>query len=719
MLRITNVYASDGLSPNELDVDFKGDNGTTNLYLTYTTSTGETGRHNISGSITDPDEDYGTFVVLPQSDNVTLVLHGTLNGISVTSEQYKYDIVRPKITAEITSYNNSTNVTVHVESDIRCNSWEVSKNFGEYAVLSTVNDTIRNLTVTSLTANTVNTISVRARKTNAVSDTTYGFSQMLYADMRVPSITLELGERKTNSIWINATSNIECRNWQYSVDNGSTWTTFKTGVWSSVGYNITGLSPSHTYTIKVRAENAVNTLIGTSSAKSYTTLGQSTIVSTTAFFADDTTVRIPIQWNVNSTAFTHSIAVKNGSTTLFTITGLTASQTGTSQKILTLTAQQRTAILNSFPNSTSATLTLVLTTYDNGTALPTTSSKAIKANVREEKSRPTFSDFAYADVNSTTVALTGDNQKLIQNKSNLRIICVAASGVNGATIAKYRAKVGEKTVESTTTTINFGAIEISGDDIAIQVEAIDSRGFTYPILYFAEVYPYENVNFSTYEIRRLNGVEAQTSLSITGVYSKLILSGSTDSNSIKSLNYRYKKTTETDYGEWHSVLSGATQGNGEFSYSNSSWLSFDTKYSYNIQLFVADELSNTTISVILSTGTPIVALRKDKVGIMTNNPQFTADVNGNIGQNGKGIMGYVNESVTNLNNINTPGYYFCEANTTNAPSSQAGLLEVLPMSTGSHYLQRYTARASSAYYGLWIRVYINGSWSDWKKVTLT
>ena len=131
-------------------------------------------------------------------------------------------------------------------------------------------------------------------------------------------------------------------------------------------------------------------------------------------------------------------------------------------------------------------------------------------------------------------------------------------------------------------------------------------------------------------------------------------------------------------------------------------------------------LSSLDLYFTVPQGTPLIALRKKKVGINTPDPQATLDVDGNIHMNGvnvHGKMGRVDGSTTDLNNVKTPGYYFAYSASTEKhfPTTTIGMLEVfLPE---SYFIQqRYTVYDGSRMY---IRGNYGGTWSSWHTVSLT
>lgn len=126
-----------------------------------------------------------------------------------------------------------------------------------------------------------------------------------------------------------------------------------------------------------------------------------------------------------------------------TWSNLTA-QSGT----LTLTAAQVNQLYAQTPNSNSVSCTVTTRTkYDTiltEDGNPTSHDATATANVAN--SNPMFGgSFTYADTNSTTTALTGNNQKIIQNQSIVQVTLNCAQMAmpqNGSTISSYVCSIG-------------------------------------------------------------------------------------------------------------------------------------------------------------------------------------------------------------------------------------------------------------------------------------
>lgn len=274
---------------------------------------------------------------------------------------------------------------------------------------------------------------------------------------------------------------------------------------------------------------------------------------------------------------------------------------------------------------------------------------------------------------------------------------------------------------STGSAITVGKIAKSGS-VTVTLSVTDSRGYTAETSQTVTVIPYTKPKISSITLRRTNDIEAEMQLKFSGSISAVTVNG-TQKNSVVYVRYRYKKTSESSYGSYTSIYSGTTKSGTSFSYSNLELCSLDANTSYDFHLQIQDKLyslSGLDLYFTVPQGTPLIALRKKKVGINTPEPQATLDVDGSIHMNGvnvHGKMGRVDGSTTDRNNVKTPGYYFAYSASTEKhfPTTTIGMLEVfLPE---SYFIQqRYTVYDGSRMY---IRGNYGGTWSSWHTVSLT
>ena len=291
----------------------------------------------------------------------------------------------------------------------------------------------------------------------------------------------------------------------------------------------------------------------------------------------------------------------------------------------------------------SFTGTFVVTTYNGSTQVGSTSSKTATVQTTSANSAPTLGTFTYADTNSTTTNITGNNQYLVQGYSTLTVTPGTANARNGASIVSYTATCNGVSVSNTTgTALTVGAVSSSGT-VSVTLTVTDSRGYTASQSKSMTVIVYSKPRISSLTLRRTNEIEAEMQLSFSGSISAISVGG-TQKNSVQYVRYRYKKTSETSYSSYVSILGSTTRSGTSFSFSNLELCSLDANSSYDFHLQIQDRLFSTTsldLYYVIPQGTPLVALRKKKVGINTPNPQATLDVAGNMRLDGQPVADFV------------------------------------------------------------------------------
>ena len=546
----------------------------------------------------------------------------------------------------------------------------------------------------------------------------YGGSMTLTnIDRTAPTVTLATSNITASSVKITVTASTTANRWWYSTNGGSSWVEFNSTDGTSKEYTITGLTPNTSYSIQVCARKKTNDVDGYSSKTSVKTLGGSVISSVSAFTADAATAKITMSVTVYNTSYTHTLVIKNGSTTVLTITGLSLSN---GSNTITLTAAQRSTVLAAMSALKSFTGTFTLTTYSGTTQIGTASSKTATVQTTSANSAPTFTAFTFEDSNATAVGVTGNNQILIQNISTLKLTLTAATAKNGATISSYSVVAGSKTASGTTTTITVGTIPDSGT-VPVIVTAIDSRGYTTAVTVNITVLEYEGINITEYTMRRVNEVEDTTQVTIGGDITPVTIGG-VNKNSLRYLYYRYRKTSDSAYNSYKDITSSTEYDDSGFNFESDEWLSLDADYSYYVQFLVTDKLTSDTVTITVPQGTPLLALRRKKVGINKREPAAALDVDGSVMMNGFNVLGLVAalDGTEDLNNLVAGGIY-TQALNANAstdkhyPKAIAGFLEVMANPSG-YIMQRYTAYDNSAVY---VRTRYNNTWYAWKSVTLT
>lgn len=444
-------------------------------------------------------------------------------------------------------------------------------------------------------------------------------------DRTAPTVSISTSNITASGVTVKAAASTTCDRWDYSTDNGTTWVNFSTTSGASASKSITGLTPNTTYNIKVRARKSYNQVYGSSGASVIKTLGGSVISSVSTFTADNATAKLTLSVTVYNTSYTHTLVIKNYSTTVLTISSL---KLVNGSNTITLTAAQRSAVLAAMSSIKSFTGTFELKTFSGTTQIGTASTKTATVQTTAANSAPTFSGFTYADTNTASTAVTGNDQILIQSISTLKVTAQAATAKNGATISSYSVVAGDATKASTTTEITVGKVNTSGT-VPVIVTAIDSRGYTSVATVNITVLEYEKIEISDYSMRRVNEVEDYTEVSIGGDITPVVIGG-TNKNSLRYLYYRYRKTSDNAYSGYYNITSSTTSDDDSFLFESAEWLSLNAEYSYYVQFLVTDKLTSDTVTITVPQGKPLMSLRRKKIGVNNRNPRAALDINGGL-----------------------------------------------------------------------------------------
>lgn len=443
----------------------------------------------------------------------------------------------------------------------------------------------------------------------------------------------------------NNTSNITCtakltkNNSRFEVTNAGVlkvyWHDNQSGVdteWASLavgelGYNTTERSASATKNVTHKADGTLsgyakatwertnayghyappsgnistdNTALTTIPRASAPTLSNST------FNIGDT---ITVNTNRASSSFTHTITMTYGSTTTTIGTNVGASLSYN-------TANIANGLYAVIPNGTSLNGTITCTTYSGSTNVGSkTCSFTAKAVANNAK--PTFSNFTFADTNSTTTAITGNNQVMISGKSTLAATITSANKATArysATMKKYTFAVAGLSAEQTYTTSDItksmgspgvAASELPSGTRDFVVTAIDSRGYSTAVTKKVTIVPYSAPAINA-TAKRANGFENTTTVNISGTFSRIEVSGTAKNtvNASSGVQYRYKPQNSTTWTiDWTNKAATIDTANGKVTVAAFTH-NLDNQTAYDFQFRITDRLQTTTASIVVPVGQP-------------------------------------------------------------------------------------------------------------------
>lgn len=299
------------------------------------------------------------------------------------------------------------------------------------------------------------------------------------------------------------------------------------------------------------------------------------------------------------------------------------SKTGTSYTF-SLTTTERNALRNASANSKTLSVKFAVKTVIAGNTFYSYSDKTMTV----VNASPVLGSFSYADTNATTLAITGDDQVIVQKNSTLVFTAGTATAQKGASIASYSVAFNGSTY--TGQTVSITAPNVS-QNLSAVLTVTDSRGYkttqTITVTVWAWSLPYALIT----AVRQSN-FYSETDILVDAHYSSL------NGNNAVTIQYRYKKVDDSTWSSYataqNNVVSTAT---------------LDNAYQWNLQILVTDILGSTTYNMTVDRGMPLVFFDRDKssVGInMFPENNGTLEINGDVYINSKLVKAWVVDSGT-------------------------------------------------------------------------
>lgn len=273
------------------------------------------------------------------------------------------------------------------------------------------------------------------------------------------------------------------------------------------------------------------------------------------------------------------------------------SKTGSSYTF-NLTEAERNILRNACTTSNSRTVIFYVRTIIGGNTFYSTITKTLSI----VNANPVFtsSNISYRDSNDVTVAVTEDNQFLVQNLSNLIVSITSASSKKGASIVRYESTINNvlKTITSAGN-IDYGVIN-SGSNLTLSVKVIDSRGntttATKTVKFLSWVLPSAIIN-----LKRKNNYEDETYLKVQSTYSSI------NSKNTITIKYQFKKKNETNYTSLVNI-----NDNTQIT------LVKDKNYAWDFKIILTDKFGSTTYNVVLAKGQFIFFVDTKKLSVGVN-----------------------------------------------------------------------------------------------------
>lgn len=493
-----------------------------------------------------------------------------------------------------------------------------------------------------------------------------------------------------NTVTVNWDADATCDAVAYSINDGD-WeypTMAKTFV-------VDGLTANTDYKIKVAIRREESQLWAYSKDFSFTTYDYPYCTDSPNFtIGDPVTLKF---YNPLGREFTFNI-IANGSRVAYDWVVSGESYKG----IYSESAQEQ--LYNSIPNTQDGKYKVVVTYGDSVKTRDNGNTYAIDPS----KCKPTFTDFSFdADWSD----LLGDPNATVKDKGGLHVYITSdekMTTINGAKPDYYVVSIDtiSKSVNHSENDVSvyLGTVNSTGVK-RLTVRAYDSRKLWAEVHKEITVYDYSAPVINV-DVKRLNNYESQTTLKISGTYSRLNV-GDVDKNNVSYVTFQYGETGDT-LGISQSIPVNSAEG--KFT-CNDVVLSLDNSKSFNIWIQVYDEFGFADTEATVDVGNPLFFISTNKKECYINGKRVLHD----------SII--ISEANTNLNNYLTTGLYFfgTEYTPVNIPAGVNGWLEVIA-STDDRVKQIWyrCGTADTNDYMTYTRTYIAGTWGNWYRLaTLT
>ena len=525
-----------------------------------------------------------------------------------TSNQYiKYRIVVEENSTSIA--NNTSNITVRVQV-WRTNSGYTSYGTGTcYCTINGSNysqaiSTNQKFTYNSFTevfyknldiphnSDGSKTIWVSSYISHSVfSSSSQGFNVTLSNIPRYATSNQSLSGKTETTITMNWWSdNIVDYIW-WSQNNGSSWNGIDVTDGYSGSYTISGLSANTNYDIKTRVRRRDSQLTTDSSTMGVSTYDYPHVTDTPNFTVGDAmwmSLYNPLGRTVTATMY------GDDNSTIWSATGWTGNRIGSNN-----TPEDIDHLYRSIPNKRSGTYRMRVV-YGSSTR----DTNGGTYTVNPSNCMPSINSVSYQDINSTSVAITGNNQNIVRNQSLVRYSASGISSQKYASVSSCSVSVNGNsyTLSLSGSSATGGNAPInSASNVSATFTVTDSRGITAS----------KSINISMLDwippsaiitLSRHDNFYSETDIMVDADYSSI------NGNNHISITYQAKKTTESSYSISGTLQDGIT-----------STFTADNNFDWEVLVTLVDSFQGTTrYNLWLSRGAPIIYFDRLKSSVGVN-----------------------------------------------------------------------------------------------------
>ena len=288
-----------------------------------------------------------------------------------------------------------------------------------------------------------------------------------------------------------------------------------------------------------------------------------------------------------SSAYTHSIAYKFGSLSGYVTAdgGISTGEVKFDTTSVSWTIP--TTFYAQIKNAKSGTCTLTIKTYSGSTQIGDAQTCTLTVTAPQSACAPTVSG-TVVDSNDATIALTGDNSKLVRYYSTA-LCTITATAKNSATISDK--KIGGAVVSGNTRSIS------KVEQNTVSFYAKDSRGYEATA----------NVGFTLIPYVLLTNNSSGQRTDPTSGNAKLAIKGDFYNGSFgavgNALTIKYRIAESG--GSYGSYVAVTPTANGNAYTASVALSGLDYESEYTIQIVAADKLASVTKTVTIRRGIPV------------------------------------------------------------------------------------------------------------------
>lgn len=421
---------------------------------------------------------------------------------------------------------------------------------------------------------------------------------------RIALVTQTLADRTETSLRINwlATEVVD-RLW-FSSDNGSSWSEVPITETVIGSYTIGSLSVGTEYNIKTKVRRKSNQLISESSTLVVSTYNYPYATSMPNFVIGEP-LTVEIFNPMGHTVTVDMLDVNDTTVRSYEIsnTDITGFDDTTVQNYLYM----------SIPNSKTGTYKIKVT-YDNNVSTRTGGTY----RVNPDECAPEFGTISYQDVNPISVAITQNDQQIVQEYSTVRYTASNLYARKHSTIASCSVSVNghsyNLTISGDSASGGNAAIN-SGTNVVATFTLTDSRGVTSRAYQTIPILGYKSPT-ATIKLKRQSNFYTATDLTVHARYSSI------DGKNVLAITYRAKKQGESQY-----TVTGTLQNNVQ------STIQLDNRYAWDVEVTLTDSFGGTKTytGLRVGVGTPLLFIDRKKYSVGLNcfpKGKNTLEING-------------------------------------------------------------------------------------------